>query len=226
MAILNKSVLGKVSGSVGDITFRQRNGKNYISLKSNSYSAPDTEAFQLRKNTFTVSAKSAANIVSDATLFNIWNILTPSNMSVYNYLIKVNYPLFNSAKLSTSNMITPEDGFNFGVTSASLTDTEFTLETAALSGSPILNSSNDKQAMLFLLLGFTGLAAGGDGLYFKMLTSEIGALDLAAPLSYSLALDDLSKERYSEFQNRNGLYALVTFDDMGVTSNYSVSKFV
>ena len=29
MAKINKMILGKVSGSLGDITFRQRNGRNY-----------------------------------------------------------------------------------------------------------------------------------------------------------------------------------------------------
>ncbi|MBK7107142.1 MAG: hypothetical protein IPH62_17860 [Ignavibacteriae bacterium] len=43
MAELNKSVLGKVSGSIGELTFRQRNGKNVICMKPSSFT-PGSDA--------------------------------------------------------------------------------------------------------------------------------------------------------------------------------------
>ena len=37
MAKISKEILGKVRGSLGDITFRQRNGKSYLSTRPSSF---------------------------------------------------------------------------------------------------------------------------------------------------------------------------------------------
>jgi len=37
MAVVTKKVLGTVHGAVGDMVFREKNGKNYIGMRPNSF---------------------------------------------------------------------------------------------------------------------------------------------------------------------------------------------
>ena len=68
MAQLNKNVLGSVKGTLGNITFKQRNGKNFLSLRPESYKASTDPLSLLRKSKFRLAAKIAKTINSN--IFN------------------------------------------------------------------------------------------------------------------------------------------------------------
>ena len=63
MAQVNKSVIGKLRGSVGDLAFRQRDGKEIVSVRPGTINAPDDDESVNRRLKFKFSAKLAAVLI-------------------------------------------------------------------------------------------------------------------------------------------------------------------
>ena len=63
MADLRKKVLGTVSGSVGDILFRVRNGKNYLGTKPLSFMPGTDENSIQRRKRFAMATRLAKPII-------------------------------------------------------------------------------------------------------------------------------------------------------------------
>ena len=93
MARLNKQVLGRVSGAVGDIVFRERNGKNFIGLKPSRFMPGTDEASIARRARFALNAKLASTINNNDELKSIWFNKAPSGLSSHNFILRQNYPL-------------------------------------------------------------------------------------------------------------------------------------
>lgn len=74
MATLSKQVLGRISGSVGDITFRQKNGTNFVSARPNSFALPTDEDSVKRREKFAFACKLSASIISIASLKAFWEV--------------------------------------------------------------------------------------------------------------------------------------------------------
>ena len=88
MAEINKQVLGKLTGTLGDIVFRQRNGKNYVSMRPSSYPASDNPAIIAKREKFLLAVQLGSNINSNSYLKEIWRSYTPSGLIPFNYMVK------------------------------------------------------------------------------------------------------------------------------------------
>ena len=113
MATLSKQVLGRISGSVGDITFRQKNGTNNVSARPNSYTPPDDEGSVQRRSKFAYACTLAANIISIAPLKTLWESKLTNGETAYNKTVGTNYRIVGSDALTDQTFLTPGIGFTF-----------------------------------------------------------------------------------------------------------------
>ncbi len=122
MAQLNKSPLGKVQGSLGDMAFRQKKGgTNVIAMRPKKpYTPPQDQASIDRRSRFKFSAKLAQSIISIPELAAVWQPVTPAGMSPFNYIIQKNDMLVNPASVGDLTTITPDIGFEFNCTAQSI----------------------------------------------------------------------------------------------------------
>ena len=102
MAELNKTVLGRLSGAVGDVVFRQRNGKNYVGTKPAPFMPGDDPASVARRERFAITGKLAKAINSIAIIKSLWKESTPSGLSPYLYMVQLNYPHIVDGAVSNS----------------------------------------------------------------------------------------------------------------------------
>jgi hypothetical protein len=116
MAELKKTVLGKVSGAVGDIVFRERDGKNYIGLRPGSFVPGSDPASVARRQRFLLTLKMGSAINSVQPLKALWNGVKPSSLSAFNYIVKANYRYVAPAAITDLLKLVPDNGF--GVTLA------------------------------------------------------------------------------------------------------------
>lgn len=116
MAQLKKKVLGQVSGAVGDIVFRERNGINYVGLRPSSFMPGTDEASVQRRQRFLIALKSGSMINSVSQLKSLWKAAAPSGLNAYNFIVKTNYQYVTSTTISDLLKVVPDNGF--GVTVA------------------------------------------------------------------------------------------------------------
>lgn len=116
MARVNKSVIGFVSGKVGDVVFREMHGKKFVSATPKKYKISQSRLAKKGRADFAAVVKFAVTVNSIPQLKNIWSKIKAEGTNSYHRIIKHNAKLVNAGMLSTQNKITP-DGISLNVIS-------------------------------------------------------------------------------------------------------------
>jgi hypothetical protein len=219
MAELNKTVLGRVSGRLGDMTFRQRNGKNIIGMRPSHYPTPSDQASVDRRARFRFTAKLAQAIYSLLDLTAAWRPVTPSGMSTFNYILQSNISLVNPGSVSEMTMITPPTessnglGFMINCTTFSVTVNAIAVELAAVGTSQGIDVTKEPNAKLVFVLSLTNPV--NDSLadyWFVVGASDPTPLVLANPLSFNIPLSGQDAASVASYGDKKLLLALLTLD--------------
>ncbi len=108
MANVDKSVLGFVSGKLGDVVFRRMNGKKFVSLGAKKYKISQSAEAKKGRANFAVVVKFAVNINSIPELKGAWSSAEIPGTNSYHKILKLNAKLVNSGHLTAANKITPD----------------------------------------------------------------------------------------------------------------------
>ena len=223
MGILQKSVLGKPRGAVGDILFRYKDGKTIIGTRPVSYMPGMDERSVNRRNRFGITAKFSQAVNSLPSFKSLWDNVTPNNISPYNGIFKASYPYVTPTDVTDLAKLVPQL-FGFGVTT---TDVTVDQTEVSVSIDPIgTNAEIDTNIEKFIQLGVVIKCTDGTidtlpKIVFLPLKSANVALNLANPLSFSITLSDQDSELYSMFDTHLSYLALVTLDEYGKAVHYS-----
>jgi len=113
MARKKPSILGELSGKVGDLVYKIRDGKPYVSK------APETHTLSMlpheidKRNIQSVNGKFASLINKNALLKAAWGKEKKPCNCAYNKISQVNYYLCEQDHPSEKAMMTPPGGFRF-----------------------------------------------------------------------------------------------------------------
>jgi hypothetical protein len=107
MAVLTKSIIGNLSGKLGNIVIKKRNGKAIAYVHVPEYRASKSAAAVEGRNNFAVTVKLAKSVNSVLVLKEIWNVSKEEGSNAYQKLIKSNVKLARQGSLTTLNKITP-----------------------------------------------------------------------------------------------------------------------
>ncbi len=118
MAVINNSVLGEVSGKIGNKVFRKMYGKTVVSERPLHYKAAKTPAARKVRNSFGMAVKLAKILISDTELNETWTAAKIEGVNSNQRIIKQNIKLFDGGLLTPRNKVTPE-GLFLKVNSAS-----------------------------------------------------------------------------------------------------------
>ena len=108
MARIDKSVLGFVSGKLGEFVFRKMNGGKFVSLSPDKYKISQSAEAKTGRANFAATVKFAKFINSIPELKEIWSTARIEGTNSYHRIIKYNAKRVNSGKLTTANKIIPE----------------------------------------------------------------------------------------------------------------------
>src|ERR1035438_8283601 len=111
MARLLTQVLGTMSGSVGDIVFRRRGGRSYVSAHPSGYTPRTDAATVARKKQFKTAVEIAKNINSIPLLKAVWPTDATKLVSKFQKMVSVNYKLVSGEDLTGQPTLTPSLGF-------------------------------------------------------------------------------------------------------------------
>ncbi len=222
MAEFTNRFFGEMSGSFGDVVYRQRNGKNYTAKKPKQYTVPNSDKFKKRTFTFKLSLSISKIINQIPELKNIWKSNVAKGVTPYQHLISLNYPFLNADSFSSRIKIAPNNGFGVRIDQCSLTDTELSLSLNPLSAASNINTAAETKIQLFAVVYLNNPVNEGDPQYaFFSVTSEKITFDLTNPLSFTVIVPTSAADELSAYKNSKIFFTLVTFDEADNPVNYA-----
>lgn len=226
MAKLSQKILGNVSGTLGDITFRQRNGKNYLATRPRSFKAPQDQASIERRSKFALAVKLASIINSIQLLKDLWALKIPAGSTVYNYLVKTNYNQINPDSLTASTYLTPPLGF--GVTTSTLTIARENIDIVfeALGTRTGIDAGEEINIQLFGILCLSNPTdINLEKTFLLPFLSEPQASALDTELTFSLPLSSQESQLFDKYDDKKIIFSLVTLDGENNPVHYSATIF-
>lgn len=222
MAQLKKTVLGKVSGAVGDIVFREREGKNYIGLRPGSFIPGTDPASVARRKRFLLSLKSGSSINSISQLKSLWSEVTPSGLSPFNYIVKTNYQFVGAGSLTDLFKVVPDNGFGINVTAHSVDRSGVTLNIAPVGNNTGIVEIAEPNMMIAGVVFLSSPVDESVGEFsFIRVVSAPQMTDLLRDLTFNVAFTSQQQVLFDKYQATNTFIALFTLDANAIPVHYS-----
>lgn len=107
MAHINRKILGSIKGRIGDVVFRERNGKVIVFSRPKKYKKTKSQKLKNERKKF-ATVVMLANIIKNSTdLYSIWKNSNLPGSNAYQKIIKNNLKLTNNVDLSINNILLP-----------------------------------------------------------------------------------------------------------------------
>lgn len=223
MAELKRAVLGRVSGSIGNITGRIKRGKNYISARPASFIPGKDPASIERRRKFKLALEFGLAIIQNSPdLKLIWQKATRGLMGPHNLIVKQNYKLISQDGYSDLNFIAPSDGFPVKINSFAINAGVLTSEIDPLGNPDLFDLELEKSVKLVNLFYNTDPNLEGiDPYSFQVIESTGIILQLNNPLTFSINLNSVQESLYSKYGSHKIFSVLITLDSGSVPVSYS-----
>jgi len=222
MATLSKTVLGRVSGSIGDITFRQKNGSNYLSTRPGSFTPGNDEKSINRRGKFAFACKLASSMVSIGSIKSLWEGIAGAGKSAYNTIVGTNYKFITANSITPQTFLTPGIGFGVKTTSFTLSSTGLQVVFDAIGINADIDLNTEKSLQLSAIISLSNrVDETVEEFYLLPLVSSNQLLAVDETLTFSIPLSNQESQLYDKYNVRKVLYALVTLDADGNAVQYS-----
>ena len=222
MGHLNRQVLGRISGKVGDIVFRQRAGKNYASVKPDSINVSNDPASIDRRNRFALACKFGANINAVPYLNSIWKKKTTAGISPFNYITKSNYKFADPDELTDLAEVVPGFGFGVTISSSSLNPPNLNVAVDPIGNIAGIDTAVETAIRLCTIISLTNPNDEFlDQFEFITLVSESQPSVLDAPLTFQVPYSSQEIQVFNSYQDKKAFSALLTLDQEENPVHYS-----
>jgi len=227
MAEIRKQVLGKLSGALGDVVFRERNGKSYVGVRPASFIPGTDPASVSRRLKFLTVIKFTQAIHSEPVLKAVWDNNRPPDITTFNTITRMNYKFVEAENITDLARIVPGLGFSIRSTAASLDSSILTLDIDAIGLNTEIDPKVEVNIQLVSVLFFrNALDETAGNFYLTTLSSASQHLDLENPLSFNATLLSEQKVYYNKFQEHKAFVVLLTTDAQGKPVHYSSTVVV
>ncbi len=226
MADLRKKVLGTVSGAVGDILFRAKNGRNYVGTRPLSFTPGTDEKSVARRKRFGMATRLARPINSIYRLKSLWKAVAPVPLHSYNMIVRANYNSVGPDSISNTIKLVPEIGY-------SVQFSEFTLNVnrmrVALDGLTSASGINPSVEIYCQLVGIIHLSNPVDTekephVFIPVVSIE-QALALNTEITDDIIFQDVISQLLAMYQDRKAFLTLLTLDTDRNVIHYSNTFF-
>ena len=224
MAQMNKQILGKLKGTIGDVVFRQRKGKAFAYSRPGSFTPGDTPNAVNARDRFGLTVKFGSRVNALTYVKDIWKANVYGDGSAYNLIVKTNYPYVNPSGLT--DLVTLVPGYGFSVTTTSVTINAASVQAIV---DPIGNNTgidpvaepNIVMASVLYLNNPTDPLIASDA--FISLLSAQQETDLASQLTFNIPLSSQETQLFNNYQDQKGFFCLVTLDVDNNPVHYSIT---
>lgn len=222
MARIKSKILGKISGSLGDLSMRNRKGTNYIAMKPGSFNKPTDQDSVNRRAKFAQAVKLASVINGNDLLSNLWQRLTPAEMSTSNFIMQTNYKLMDPEGLSNLNTLVPLNGFPVSVKTFTLGSGKIDITVNPLNNAARFNLDEEKILNLTLVIHLSQPALRSMPEIFFISNENVSVnLVLDQEINFIYNLTEQEVDMIGKYGNVKTYFALITTGDLNIPVNYS-----
>ncbi len=221
MAVLKGSVIGELSGKLGNLAARCIQGRTVLGRRPVSFTVNNSPAMVEIRKKFSVAGIFAKNVKTLSALYPIWNKIKSAGLSAFNEICKLNY--FESAadKPSVDNVLTPEGGFALPVTVAAVAANSVTATIAALD-TVMIASAEERNFVTNGLICYYNPVNPEDAPYaITKIETAPDLLDTVNPIDVNIPLNVVQQNLGAKYQSSILYLALATLDADGKVVQYS-----
>ena len=224
MARLLTQILGVMSGSVGDIVFRRRGGRSYVSAHPSGYTPRTDAATVARKKQFKTAVEIAKNINDIPLLKAVWPVDSTKLVSKFQRMVSVNYKLVSGADLTGQPTLTPNLGFEMTTPVVALTANSVHFTAGSLGVDLGIDTSIEKYyctAGIIVMQNPTDLLSQ-DINVLKFRTGQAN-LDLITDIDVTIPLSGIDQQFLAKYTVKRAFFAFLTLDDNGNVVKHSAT---
>jgi hypothetical protein len=223
MAVLKGSVIGQLSGRLGDLTARIIRGRTILAQRPTSFHVNNSPTMVEIRKKFAVSVSFVTNMLTLAAIHEIWDKAKASGMTVYNYGVRQNFPLSSADKPTVDNLLSPNDGFPLDVTLAEVAADAVTATIAALD-TVMIPTEEERDLTPNLMLCYYNPVNPDDAPYAVVpVQGATQVLDTVNPIALNIPLNIVQQQIAAKYQNSTLYIALTTHDADGKVVQYSAT---
>ncbi len=224
MAEINKQVLGKLSGTLGDIVFRQRSGKNYVAMRPSSYHASESPAAVAKREKFLLAIQLGSSINSNSYLKEIWRGYTPSGLIPFNYMVSKNYNNILNGAFTSRTVLAPAPGFIISAVSFNLAAGALTAELMPLGNSTGIDTSKEPVIYFSSVVYLSSpIDPMDNAVQFLSLISTEFPVDLANNIQINIPLTPSENDLVARYQTKQLFGILNTVDAQNNPVHFSIT---
>ena len=220
MARINGSVLGSLSGRLGNFTARTVEGKTILAARPSSFTPCMDQTVVDNRSRFGISANFAKFVLTIGVLYNIWKSVKKTGMSVFNTVLKYNYRFSSTEMPTAQNVITP-DGFNPPISSLAVDAIGISASLFALNEAAVITPAEVNLSVAVLVCFHNPISPDSPAYQIIPAGKEIESFNVKAPYDLIIPFNDYQKNIQRQY-GKNIIYlALVTKDVAGNVVRYS-----
>ena len=221
MAELRGSVIGELSGKLGNLAARIMNGRTILAQRPTSFKTNNAPYMVEIRKKFKVSCIFAKNVITLSALYQVWNKMKKAGLSAYNEVCKLNYYESAADKPTTDNVLTPEGGFPLPVTVAAVAADNVTATITALE-TVMIASAEERNYVPNGLICYYNPVNPEDAPYaITTIKQAPDLLDTVNPIDLNIPLNVVQQNLGAKYQSSILYLALATLDADGKVIQYS-----
>jgi hypothetical protein len=222
MATLVKTVLGRPKGTVGDVSFRQRNGKNFVVSLPASFNPSEDVDSVARRAKFSFLVRFASGVNSIDPLRQIWGNSSSNGNSAFNQIVSANYKYVTPLTVTNQTFLTPGFGFSISTTALTVSNTGVNAALNPIGTNKGIDLNVEKSAILSIVISLSDPVDDMvDSFYILSHASAAQPLVLDTGMTFAVSFMDQESQIFSKYNTHKALLALVTLDADGNAVHYS-----
>jgi hypothetical protein len=220
MARLTGSILGNLSGKLGNLSARTRNGKTYFAARPGPRTTPPTAAALAIRQKFALTIAFVKSALDLPALKEIWKKAKDPGISAANTMFSDNFALVTTDRPTNQNIITP-GGFNFDLTDPVVGADTISASLDALNTKAVF-TGEDQDLDVNIVVCYYNPVDPLDPPYslINLNYSEPNYVN-SAPLPFTINYNVNQQNLAAKYQNNILYIALVTKNGDGQISQYS-----
>ena len=220
MARLTGSVLGNLSGKLGNLAARTRDGKTILSARPSSFTVNYSPAAVAVRQKFAVTIAIVKSVLELPTLKTIWAKAKDPGISAANTIFRDNFQLVSTDHPTNANIITP-GGFDISLQNPVVGADTVTFDLDVLNTKAVF-SAEEADLELDVVVCYYNPVDPLDSPYSLInLRTDEPNYDFAAINSFTFNYNVNQQNVAAKYQNNILYLALATKDSSGKVIQYS-----
>jgi len=222
MAIVKGSVIGNLSGKLGNLAARTVKGRTILASRPASFNASqDPTVVEIRKK-FAVTGNFIKVLLSLPSLYEIWKKVKTFRLSVFNYAFKNNFAYSSTERPTDQNILTP-GGFALPVQAATVEADNVSVELLALNSASVFTPEEVNLSANGVLCYFNPTNPEDPAYQVTSINSELADYDFTQPSTVDIPLNVLQQAVAAKYQNSILFFIVASKDAEGKIVQYSAT---